>query len=122
MMGQYLEGVSEVPAGNILALGGLDNIVYKTATVCSIPTCPSFTPVDVMAKSILKVALTTQSLDNQPKLIEGLKKLNKSDPSVEVFTQANGDVILATCGQVKINILQIKFINSPFYRFIQSVA
>ncbi len=98
MMGQYLEGVAEMPAGNVLALGGLENIVYKTATICSLPDCPSFTPVEVLAKGILKVALTTASLDNQPKLIEGLKKLNKSDPSVEVFTQANGDIILATCG------------------------
>lgn len=97
-MGQYLEGIMEVPAGNIMAIGGLENIVYKTATICTQPDCPSFTPVDVLAKSILKVALTTASLDDQPKLIDGLKKLNKSDPSVEVFTMANGDVILATCG------------------------
>lgn len=32
--------------------------------------------------------------------MNGLKKLNKFDPSVEVSMLANGDVILATCGQV----------------------
>lgn len=48
----------------------------------------------------MKVSLTTYKLDDSVNLIEGLKKLNKSDPSVEVFTESNGDIILSTCGQV----------------------
>lgn len=35
-----------------------------------------------------------------PKLLEGLKKLNRSDPSIDIYTEANGDIILNTCGQV----------------------
>ena len=61
---------------------------------------PSLTPINLGAKSILKVAIRSQNLSEQPSLIQGLKRLNKSDPSVEVYTQANGDIILATCGQV----------------------
>jgi Translation elongation factors (GTPases) len=34
--------------------------------------------------SLLKVAVSTQDLNDYPKLITGLKKLNKSDPSLEV--------------------------------------
>ena len=36
---------------------------------------------------------------DQSKLIEGLKKLNKSDPSVEIYSE-NGNLILGTCGEV----------------------
>ena len=54
--------------------------------MCTIKQCPSFTPIDVGAKSILKVTLRTKNLDDAPKLNDGLKKLNKSDPSVEVYT------------------------------------
>ena len=50
--------------------------------------------------ALLKVSLKTQTLEDYPKLIDGLKKLNKSDPSLEVYAQENGDVILATCGEV----------------------
>lgn len=39
-------------------------------------------------------------LDDYPKLIEGLKKLNRSDPSVEVYTKENGDLVLSCCGEV----------------------
>jgi translation elongation factor EF-G len=32
--------------------------------------------------------------------MEGLKKLNKSDPSVDVYIESTGDIILNTCGEV----------------------
>jgi translation elongation factor EF-G len=44
-MSQYLEGVSEVPAGNCVGIGDLDNVLYKTATVSSCKICPSFSPM-----------------------------------------------------------------------------
>ena len=33
-------------------------------------------------------------------MVDGLKKLNKSDPSVEVYVERSGDIILSTCGEV----------------------
>jgi translation elongation factor EF-G len=48
----------------------------------------------------LKVSINSKNLEDQPKLIEGLKKLNKSDPSVEIYSHENGDIILGTCGEV----------------------
>ena len=33
-------------------------------------------------------------------MLSGLKKLNRSDPSVDVYAEENGDLILNTCGQV----------------------
>ena len=49
---------------------------------------------------LLKVTLSTLILDDMPKLVEGLKKLNKADPSVEIYTQESGDIVLSTCGEV----------------------
>lgn len=45
------------------------------------------------------MSLKTASFEDYPKLIDGLRKLNKSDPSLEVYAQENGDVILVTCGE-----------------------
>jgi ribosome assembly protein 1 len=42
----------------------------------------------------------TPDIKNGPKLLEGLKKLNRSDPSVDVYVEGTGDIILNTCGQV----------------------
>ena len=35
-----------------------------------------------------------------PILLEGLEKLNRSDPAVNYYTQSNGEHILVTSGEV----------------------
>ena len=52
------------------------------------------------AVALLKVTISTLNLDDYPKLVNGLKEMNKADPSVNAYYQENGDLILATCGEV----------------------
>jgi translation elongation factor EF-G len=40
-MGQYLEPVDEVPPGNIFSVSGLDNFIFKTATIASVFESPN---------------------------------------------------------------------------------
>lgn len=68
-MAQLPEGVKEVPAGNLVGIGNLDNIIFKTGTVTTMPGCPSMSPPVSASKSVLKVAVTTPNLQNAPKLI-----------------------------------------------------
>jgi len=84
----------------LVGIGNLDNIIFKSGTVSTIKSCPSLAPLASTSKAILKVAVTTPNLQHAGKLIEGLKKLNKSDPSIEVSLAKNGDIILSTCGEV----------------------
>ena len=62
--------------------------------------CPSLSPIFIGEKGLLKVSVNSMNLEEAPLLVAGLKILNKSDPSVDVYTEANGDIILSTCGQV----------------------
>lgn len=64
-----MDGINEVPAGNVFAIGGLENDIFKSATVSTLQICPSLTPISINAKAILKVALSTASLDDAPKLL-----------------------------------------------------
>jgi ribosome assembly protein 1 len=89
-----------VYAGNIVGVGGLENYIFKSGTVSSDMDCISFVPVSSQTKSILKVSITTPNFENSHKMLEGLKKLNKSDPSVDVYIEQNGDIVLSTCGEV----------------------
>lgn len=41
-MGSNLESVDQVPAGNIVGIGGLDEVLIKTGTISSDPDCPNF--------------------------------------------------------------------------------
>jgi ribosome assembly protein 1 len=46
------------------------------------------------------VSVSTPDIKDNPRLLDGLKKLNRSDPSVDVYVESTGDIILNTCGQV----------------------
>ena len=48
----------------------------------------------------MKVSVSTPNIQDNNKLLDGLKKLNKSDPSVEVYISTTGDLILNTSGEV----------------------
>jgi len=42
--------------------------------------------------------VTTPNFEDTHKMMEGLKKLNKSDSSVDVYIEQSGDIVLSTCG------------------------
>lgn len=51
-------------------------------------------------KSILKVSVSTPNMEDHQAMHEGLRKINRSDPSVDVYIEPTGDIILNTCGEV----------------------
>lgn len=57
---------------------------------------PSFT----FGAGLIKVAIETKNLNDMYMLSDGLRKLNKSDPAVEIYLNENGEYIVSTCGQV----------------------
>jgi translation elongation factor EF-G len=73
------------------------------------------------------VSILSDDLREMPILIEGLKKLNKSDPAVDYYVQDNGEHILVTAGEVHLercvkdledNLAKIKFkISTPIVNF-----
>ena len=89
-MGQYLEEIDEVPPGNIFSVGGLENFVYKTATISSLFECPAIIPHNINKNAIIKVSIAAEDIKEMGRLVEGLKKLNKSDPAVDYYVQENG--------------------------------
>jgi len=99
-MGMHLEVSDSLCAGCVGGLGGLDSYLYKTGTISTIQDCPSFVALNNKSKPIVKVALEASRLSDMEKLSEGLKKLNKADPSVEVYLTDSGEYILCTCGEV----------------------
>ena len=57
MMGRELQPMDEVPSGNIIAIGGLERIVLKSATLSNSIFCPSFTDMFMQTTPILRVAI-----------------------------------------------------------------
>jgi elongation factor 2 len=53
---------------------------------------------------VVRVAVEPKHASDLPKLVEGLKKLSKSDPLVLCYTEESGEHIIAGCGELHIEI------------------
>lgn len=56
-MGSTLECLDEVPAGNIVGIGGLDDILIKTGTLTTDPSCPNFLGMKFISQGLVKVCI-----------------------------------------------------------------
>uniref|UniRef100_A0A4W6CXU4 Elongation factor-like 1 n=1 Tax=Lates calcarifer TaxID=8187 RepID=A0A4W6CXU4_LATCA len=100
LMGRELEELEEVPAGNVLGVGGLEEYVLKSATLSTSPACPPFTPLNFEATAIVRVAIEPKHPSEMPKLVRGMRLLNQADPCAEVLIQETGEHVLVTAGEV----------------------
>ncbi|KAG7482249.1 elongation factor-like GTPase 1 [Solea senegalensis] len=100
LMGRELEELEEVPAGNVLGLGGLEDFVLKSATLSTSAACPSFAPLNFEATPIVRVAIEPKHPSEMPKLVRGMRLLNQADPCAEVLIQETGEHVLVTAGEV----------------------
>uniref|UniRef100_A0A4W2E488 Elongation factor-like GTPase 1 n=1 Tax=Bos indicus x Bos taurus TaxID=30522 RepID=A0A4W2E488_BOBOX len=100
LMGRELEDLKEVPPGNVLGIGGLQDFVLKSATLCTSPSCPPFISLNFEATPIVRVAIEPKHPSEMPQLVKGMKLLNQADPCVQVFIQETGEHVLVTAGEV----------------------
>ncbi|KAM8973977.1 elongation factor-like GTPase 1 isoform 2-T2 [Pelodytes ibericus] len=100
LMGRELEELNEVPAGNVLGIGGLEEFVLKSATLSTSPACPPFTALNFEATPIVRVAVEPKHASEMPQLVRGMKLLNQADPCVEVLIQETGEHVLITAGEM----------------------
>merc|ERR1719316_1179337 len=117
MMGRKTEAVEAVTAGNTCALVGIDQYIIKAGTIADADAAESH-PIVTMKYSVspvVRVAVTPKNPNDLPKLVEGLKRLSKSDPLVQCSMEESGEHIIAGCGELHIEIclkdLQEDFMN-----------
>uniref|UniRef100_A0A8C2IZA2 Elongation factor-like 1 n=1 Tax=Cyprinus carpio TaxID=7962 RepID=A0A8C2IZA2_CYPCA len=100
LMGRELEDLDEVPSGNVLGIGGMEEFILKSATISTSPSCPPFTPLNFEATPIVRVAVEPKHPSEMPKLVRGMRLLNQADPCAEVLIQETGEHVLVTAGEV----------------------
>jgi len=102
---RYNIPVSGVPAGNLVLLSGIDNSIVKTATVIS-PKLPDdeaayiFRPIRHFTESVLKVAVEPVNPSELPKMLEGLRKINKSYPLITTKVEESGEHVVLGTGEL----------------------
>lgn len=60
---------------------------------------------------VVRVAVEPKFASDLPKLVEGLKKLSKSDPLVVCYTEESGEHIIAGCGELHVEICLNDLVN-----------
>lgn len=122
IMGKELVRVKEAQAGEICAVQGLEGIVGRMGTIVALPqaslppavslpseaelvkqTSPGFVNLTGgagLAAPIVRVALEPDNPSDLPKLIEGLRLLNQSDPCVQTLVQETGEHVIVTAGEL----------------------
>ncbi|KAF1809661.1 P-loop containing nucleoside triphosphate hydrolase protein [Eremomyces bilateralis CBS 781.70] len=102
---RYNVPTSGVPAGNFALLGGIDNSIVKSATVVA-PKLPEnedayiFRPVKHFFESVFKVAVEPINPSELPKMLDGLRKINKSYPLVTTKVEESGEHIILGTGEL----------------------
>jgi len=105
-MGRRQDPVASVPCGNTVALVGLDQFIAKTATITNQENDDCF-PLKNMKFSVspvVRVAVECKVASDLPKLVDGLKRLSKSDPMVICQTEETGEHIIAGAGELHLEI------------------
>merc|ERR1712178_268564 len=96
--------IPDVPCGNTVALVGVDQFIVKTGTITTIEDAHNFVDMKFSVSPVVKVAVKPKDGKDLPKLVEGLKKLSKSDPLVVCTTEESGEHIIAGCGELHVEI------------------
>ncbi len=104
MMGKKTEKVPSVPCGNTVGLTGIDQFLTKTGTLSDCETACPMRNMKYSVSPVVRVAINPKNPADLPKLIEGLKLMVKTDPLVQVTKEANGEHVIAGCGELHIEI------------------
>ncbi|VVD04984.1 unnamed protein product, partial [Leptidea sinapis] len=104
MMGRYVEAIEDVPSGNICGLVGVDQFLVKTGTITTYKNAHNMKVMKFSVSPVVRVAVEPKNPADLPKLVEGLKRLAKSDPMVQCINEESGEHIVAGAGELHLEI------------------
>jgi len=104
MMGRYIEAIEDVPCGNICGLVGVDQFLVKTGTITTFKEAHNMKVMKFSVSPVVRVAVEPKNAADLPKLVEGLKRLAKSDPMVQCMIEESGEHIIAGAGELHLEI------------------
>ena len=105
-MGRRQDAIDNVPCGNTVAMVGLDAFIQKNATITGEKDVDAHTikAMKFSVSPVVRVAVECKNSQDLPKLVEGLKRLSKSDPMVQCQIEETGEHIVAGAGELHLEI------------------
>ena len=110
-MGKKVESVPDVPCGNTVGILGIDKYLVKQGTIATDAGAYNIKAMKYSVSPVVRVAVEAKNSTDLPKLIEGLKRLAKSDPLVQCTTEESGEHIVAGCGELHLDVCLEDLVN-----------
>ncbi|KAL2861092.1 putative fermentation associated protein (Csf1) [Aspergillus lucknowensis] len=104
MMGRFVEPIEDVPAGNIVGLVGVDQFLLKSGTLTTSETAHNLKVMKFSVSPVVQRSVEVKNAADLPKLVEGLKRLSKSDPCVLTMINESGEHVVAGAGELHLEI------------------
>jgi len=102
--GRYDIEVKYVPAGNWVLIEGIDESIVKTATITQADNSPPeleiFRPLKFNTQSVIKIAVEPVNPSELPKMLDGLRKVNKSYPLLNNKVEESGEHVILGTGEL----------------------
>ena len=103
MMGRKAEDVVDVPCGNTCALVGVDQCLVKQGTISTSASACIIRSMKYSVSPVVRVAVNAKNPADLPKLVDGLIKMSKADPLVQVINTETEHIICG-CGELHLEI------------------
>eukprot|EP00456_Euglypha_rotunda_P028759 TRINITY_DN2267_c0_g1_i11.p1 TRINITY_DN2267_c0_g1~~TRINITY_DN2267_c0_g1_i11.p1 ORF type:complete len:683 (-),score=91.86 TRINITY_DN2267_c0_g1_i11:142-1893(-) len=99
---RYRVEVNRVTSGNWALFEGIDAGITKTATITDMKTEDAciFRPLKFNTQSVMKVAIEPINPSELPKMLDGLRKINKSYPLATTKVEESGEHIILGTGEL----------------------
>ncbi|KAG8006775.1 hypothetical protein GBF38_022790 [Nibea albiflora] len=100
---RYQIEVNRVPAGNWVLIEGCDQPIVKTATITEPrgnEEAQIFRPLKFNTASVIKIAVEPVNPSELPKMLDGLRKVNKSYPSLTTKVEESGEHVILGTGEL----------------------
>ncbi|PNF43618.1 116 kDa U5 small nuclear ribonucleoprotein component [Cryptotermes secundus] len=100
---RYKVEVSRVPAGNWVLIEGIDQPIVKTSTITDLTISDDlyiFQPLKFNTQSVIKIAVEPVNPSELPKMLDGLRKVNKSYPLLATRVEESGEHVVLGTGEL----------------------
>merc|ERR1711988_587513 len=104
MMAGKTESIDDMPCGNTVGVVGVDQFILKTGTIADNEAAHNIRVMKYSVSPVVQQSVRPKNPQDLPKLVEGLKRLSKSDPIVQCTTSESGEHIVAGAGELHLEI------------------
>jgi len=100
---RYRIEVNRIPVGNWVLIEGIEQSIVKTSTIIEpkgSEEAQIFRPLKFNTHSVIKIAVEPVNPSELPKMLDGLRKVNKSYPLLNTKVEESGEHIILGTGEL----------------------